>query len=54
MRKISFMDQLSFSDKPVITLMCETSHSKERVCSFTLSGEVGRESPQNRKWLSPQ
>lgn len=33
MRKISFMDKLSFADKPVITLMCETSHSKEiRIC----------------------
>jgi quercetin dioxygenase-like cupin family protein len=33
MQKISFMDKLSFSDKPVITLMGETSHSKEiRIC----------------------
>lgn len=33
MQKISFMDKLSFADKPLITLMCETSHSKEiRIC----------------------
>ncbi|MBN2249779.1 MAG: cupin domain-containing protein [Campylobacterales bacterium] len=33
MQKISFMDKLSFSDKPVITLIGETSHSKEiRIC----------------------
>ncbi|MDD3591670.1 MAG: cupin domain-containing protein [Sulfurovum sp.] len=33
MQKISFMDKLSYSDKPVITLMGETSHSKEiRIC----------------------
>lgn len=33
MQKISFLDKLSFGDKPNITLMCETSHSKEiRIC----------------------